>query len=56
MTDINGLVQEFWTSSNGAVRTSFFVMRLSRLVGIFQWCFKIVCSDIISFLRLLSTS
>ena len=55
MTDINGLVQEFWTS-NGAVRTSFFVMRSSRLVGNFQWCFKTVCSDIVSFLRLLSTS
>ena len=48
MTDINDLVQEFWTSSNEAVGTSFFAMR--RLLGILQLCFKhVVCFDIISF-------
>ena len=49
MTDINGLVQEFWrTSSDGDVRTSFLAMR--RLFEILQECFNIlkVCFDIIS--------
>ena len=50
MTDINDLVQEFWTSSNGAVGTSFFAMRSSCLFGILQKCFEsLVCFDIISF-------
>ena len=51
MTDINDLVQKFWTSSNGAVGSSFFATRLSRLHGILQRCFTVmVCFDIISFL------
>ena len=55
MTDINDLLQDFWTSSNGAVGTSFFAMR--RLLGILKKCFDSleVCFDKISFLRLLST-
>ena len=48
MTDINDLVQEFGTSSNGAVGIFSFAMRSIRLLSILQWCF-IVCSDIISF-------
>ena len=48
ITDINDLVQEFWTSSNGAVGTSFFTMR--RLLGILQKSFNtMVCFDSISF-------
>ena len=48
MTDINDLVQGFWTSSNGAVGTSLFAMR--RLLGILQRCFElVVCFDIIIF-------
>ena len=48
MTDINDLVQEFQTSSNGAVGTSFFATRC--LLEILQECFTIlVCFDIISF-------
>ena len=56
MTDINDLLQEFWTSSDGAqaVGTSFFPMRSSCLFGILKECFNSleVCFDI---LRLLST-
>ena len=49
MSGINDLVQEFWTSSNGAVGTS--AMRGSCLLGILQKCFDSleVCFDIISF-------
>ena len=48
MTDINDLVQEFWTSINGTVGASFFAMR--RLLEILQGCFDFleVCFDIIS--------
>ena len=49
MKDINDSVQEFWrSSSDGAVRPSFFAMR--RLLEILQECFDIleVCFDIIS--------
>ena len=55
MTDINDLVQEFQTSSNGAVGTSLFAMR--RLYEILLKCFRLfnVCFDIISVLRLTST-
>jgi hypothetical protein len=58
MTDINNLVQEFWsTSSDGDVGASFFEMR--RLLEILQVCsrsnyFK-VCFDIVPILRLSST-
>ena len=39
MTDINDFVQESWrTSSDGAVKASFFAMR--RLLGILQDCFN----------------
>ena len=54
MTDINDLVQEFWTSRIGAVETSSIAMRSSRLLGILQECFHsleskfVVCFDIIS--------
>ena len=37
MTDINDLVQEFGTSSNG---TFSFAMRSSRLLGILQSCYE----------------
>ena len=37
MTDINDLVQEFWTSSDGAVGASFFAMR--RLFEVLRGCF-----------------
>ena len=56
MTDINDLVQEFWTSRIGAVETSFIAMRSSRLLKILQECLDsleddvVVCFDIISFL------
>jgi hypothetical protein len=49
ITDINDLVEEFWTtSSDGAVEVSFFAMR--RLLEILQGCFDFseVCFDIIS--------
>ena len=49
MTDINALVQEFWTTSrDAAVGASFFAMR--RLLEILERCseFLEVCSDIIS--------
>ena len=49
MTDINGLVQEFWrTSGDGIVGTSFFAMR--RLLEILQGCLDIleVCFGFIS--------
>ena len=54
MTDINDLLQEFWTSSNGAVETSFFAGS-SCLLGILKYCFDslvnddifLVCFDII---------
>ena len=54
MTDINDLLQEFWTSSNGAVETSFFAGS-SCLLGILKYCFDSlmnhdffkVCFDII---------
>ena len=40
MTDINDLVQEFWSaSSNGAVGASFFAMR--RLLEILQGCLEV---------------
>ena len=56
MTDINNLVQEFWTSSYGAVWTSFFAMR--RLLEILKKCFNfLVCfNTIFPFSRLASTS
>ena len=51
MTDINDLVQEFQTSSNGAVGTSFFLMRSVRLLGILQKCYDSfeVCFYIFTF-------
>ena len=54
MADIDDLMQEFRTSSNGAVGTSFFAMRRSScLLGILRRCFvsleAMVCFDIISF-------
>ena len=60
MTDIYNLVQEFkfWTSSTGAVETSFFAMRSSRLLGILQTCFdslEINVIHIISFFATAST-
>ena len=54
MTDINDLVQEFWTSRIGAVETSFIAMRSNRLLKILQECLDSleddvkVCFDIIS--------
>ena len=55
MTDINDLVQEFQTSSNGAIAASLFAMR--RLYDIFLECFRLfnVCFDVISVLRPTST-
>ena len=55
MTDINDLVQEFRTSSNGAVVASFIAMR--RLLEILYGCLSFwkVCFDIIFVLRLPST-
>ena len=55
MTDINDLVQELQTSSNGAIAESLFAMR--RLFEILLKCFQLfnVCFDIISVLRLTST-
>ena len=55
MTDINDLVQEFWTSSDGADGASFIAMR--RLLEILHGClgFGKVCFDIIFVLRLPST-
>ena len=55
MTDINDLVQELQTSSNGAIAESLFAMR--RLYEILLKCFRLfnVCFDIISVLRLTST-
>ena len=52
MTDINDLVQEFQTSSNGAIAASLFAMR--RLYEILLKCFRLfnVCFDIISVLLL----
>ena len=52
MTDINDLVQEFWTSSDGAVGASFFAMR--RLFEILDGCLSFwkVCFDIIDCRRL----
>ena len=52
MTDINDLVQEFWTSSYGAVEASFCAMR--RLLEVLEGCFGLieVCFDI---MRLPST-
>ena len=57
MTDISDLVQEFWTSSNGAVGTPFFPKCSSCLLEILQSCLfslqrevtAAVRSDIISF-------
>ena len=55
MTDINDLVQEFWTSRIGAIETFFIAMRSSRLLKILQECLDSleddvkVCFDIISF-------
>ena len=50
MTDIDDLVQMFWTSSDGAVEVPFFAML--RLLEILEVCFdKLeVCFDIISFI------
>ena len=42
MTDINDLVQEFWTSSDGTVGAALFAMR--RLLEILQVCFDIIIS------------
>ena len=55
MTDINDLVQEFRTSSDGAVGASFIAMR--RLIGILRRCFGFlkVCFEIILVFRLPST-
>ena len=55
MTDINDLVQEFQTSSNGAFAECLFSMR--RLFEILLKCFQLfnVCFDIISVLRSTST-
>ena len=55
MTDINDLVQEFQTSSNGAIAASLFAMR--RLFEILLECSQWfnVCFDIISVLRPTST-
>ena len=55
MTDINDLVQELQTSSNGAIAESLFAMR--RLYEILLKCFRLfnVCFDIISVLRPTST-
>ena len=55
MTNINDLVQEFQTSSNGATAASLFAMR--RLFQILLKCFRFfnVCFDIISVLRPMST-
>ena len=63
MTDINDLVQEFWTSRHGigAVETSFIAMRSSCLLRILQKCLDSleddvkVCFNIISFFLLQST-
>ena len=51
MTDINDLVQGFWNSSNGAVGTSFFLMRSVCLLGILQKCYDSfeVCFYIFTF-------
>ena len=51
MTDIDELVQMFWTSSDGAVEVPFFAML--RLLEILQECFdKLeVCLDINPFFR-----
>ena len=48
MTDINDFVQasEFGTSTNGAVETSFFAMRSSRLLGILETCFESLEDDV----------
>ena len=55
MTDINDLVQEFWTSSDGADGASFIAMR--RLLEILHECLVLwkVCFDMIFVLRLPST-
>ena len=45
MTDINDLMQEFWTSSNGAVETSFFAGS-SCLLGILKYCFDFLVNDV----------
>ena len=52
VTDIIDLVQEFWTStwtsSNGAVGTSFFARRSSCLLKILQKCFESFdCLDVV---------
>ena len=56
MTDINDLVQEFQTSSNGAIAESLFAM-MRRLYVILRECFYLfdVCFDVISVLRPTST-
>ena len=56
MTDYNDLLQEFQTSSNGAVGTSFFAKGSIRLYGILKECYNSleVCFDIVV-MRLLST-
>ena len=46
MTDINDLVQEFWTSRIGAVETSFIVMRSSRLLEILKKCLDYLEDDV----------
>ena len=55
MTDINDLVQEFQTSSNGTIAESLFAIRC--LYEILLECFQLfnVCFDIISVLRPTST-
>ena len=55
MTDINDLVQEFWTSSDGADGASFIAMR--RLLEILHESLVLwkVCFDMIFVLRLPST-
>ena len=55
MTDINDLVQEFQTSSNGAIAESLFAIR--RLYDILLECFRLfnVCFYVISVLRPTST-
>ena len=55
MTDIYDLVQEFQTSSNGAIAASLFAMRRLHEVLLKCFCLSNVCFDIISVLRSTST-
>ena len=55
MTDISDLMQDFWSSSDGApaIGSSFFAMR--RLFEILQGCFEILEVSVIPLLQLPST-